>query len=281
MIGHPLRGRRLRLAVTGGVLMGVAALSSATGASAQTRPVLAIGKVASEKECSLYESYWGTWLILECRNNFAAMRARLSSALEESGKLTIATRAPLQVTAAITELGITTSQSSGAGYGAASRRAVASMDVRVMDTARGRLVWGGTVTKSIEAGSGVVGEGVETSTGSSPRAIYTELQRQISLAAARAVSFHFTPLRVTEVDGARVELNYGGPLLSLGDLVEARGGDGRAARYRVISTTGTTASAESVNGGAPPATGAEATFIEADSTAANARRYDKVDLPPN
>ena len=266
--------RRLACAVL------LAAVLSSGPASAQERPTVTVGPIASQKLCTLYESWWGYWLVLECSNNFAPLRLRVESALAESGKLSVATgRGALRVTGSVTELGITETSAAEAGYSLSQRRAVASLDLRLTDTAAGRVLWQGTVTRAIPVGGRFEGEGFSGGDASSPRAIYTVLQRELALSAARAVAFNVEPLRVVQAAGPRIQLNYGAPLLKLGDDLDIVGADGRAARYRVSSASGDTAWAEASGSAVPVSPGARVSFVEADDPAANRRRFDRVELP--
>ena len=81
------------------------------------------------------------------------------------------------------------------------------------------------------------------------------------------------------MDGGSVRVNYGGPLLELGDQLDVVGGDGRPIRYRVTSASGDGAWAKAESAGLQPAPGSPVTYIEKDSGAANARRVERVELP--
>lgn len=267
-----------RLAAAGALL---ALCASPAPIAAQGILSVSVDPFRSEKVCTLYESWWGMWLVLECRNNFAAMRDRVRSALAESGRVGIVMGGGrYSVRGTVTEVGVTSSAGGGATYGVGQNKAFASLDIRLVDSRNGRLVWGGTLTKSVEAGSRINAGAAGFTSASGPQAIYTNLQRELALAAARGVAFHIDPLRVTGVEGDSIQLNYGGPLLALGDQLDVPGaGGGRPVRYRVTSASGGSAWAKAETSGLQPPTGAVATYVDADSAAANVRRMERVELP--
>ena len=271
-----MRGAAVRTAT----LLALAATIAGPPAQSQTLGSVNVGPFKSQKVCSLYADYWGDWLVEECHNNFAALRARVRSALTESGRLGV-TMAPgrYSVTGTVTEVGVQSTSGGGATYAVGGNRAFAGLDVKMVDTRTGRLVWGGTVTRSVDAGSYINAGAGGAASGMGPQAIYTSLQRELALAAARGIAFHIDPLRVAAVDGGSVRVNYGGPLLELGDQLDVVGGDGRPIRYRVTSASGDGAWAKAESAGLQPTPGASVTYIEKESGAANARRVERVELP--
>jgi hypothetical protein len=96
------------------------------------------------------------------------------------------------------------------------------------------------------------------------------------------VSFHFNPLLVNGVQGSKVKLNYGGPLLEVGTLLAVTSPDGfTTSRYRVSSVSPTSAIATqlgdtNVRDITP---GSSAVVIEKGDPAANESNFEFVPLP--
>lgn len=248
-------------------------------AFAQSGQPIRVAEIRSERDCRLYETYWGGWLILECRNNFAALRDRLQSALAESGRFRPGAGAGYVVTGAITELGVTSTGSTGRDYGVSSTRATASLDLRVRDSASGRIVYAGTVTKSVEVGMSVATDTGRTDSASSPRAVYAALQREVSLAAARAIAFQVDPLRVTAVSGRQIRLNYGAPLLDIDATIQVADAAGFPVRFRVTNVMPDGVIADLSGSPRQVMPGATAMFIEDSGPGAGMNRFARVELP--
>jgi hypothetical protein len=295
--------RRIQTAVAA-LLIGAATIASPV--SAQEGPAMSIGRLSSVKSCTLYQNSagragavatpyataafasWRTWWVKDCVDNFASMRASLESALAASGGVRLRADGGYIVSASLSD----TSGGPGAaapnapnmgagGFSIATTGMRINADVTVRDRA-GHIVFGTLLTKTIEIGSDIKVGGFETSSNDSGQALYGRLQHEVALAVARAVAFHFTPLRVVDGDGRQIRLNYGTPLLALGTIVQATSPDGATTiRYNVVSAADGFATAH-VDGGGDAARivpGSRAIVIEADDPAANGRHYEKVELP--
>lgn len=257
------------------------------GAMAAGRSALKVGAVESDQSCSLYETYWGAWLVLECQSNFPELRDRLQSAVAESGKLALSAktngrdipRPDYLMTGRVSGLGLTRSKAWDTDYCIGKTTVSGTLDIRLRNSNTGAVVFGGSITKSVEVGSNMVAGSGNCSTNTPARASYAELQRELALAAVRAVSFQLVPLRVTQVQGRRIALNYGTPFLTLGSIVQLQDSQGFLTKYRVNGATTQSATAEPTGNAAQIAPGAVASFIEKDDPAANGRRFEKVDLP--
>ncbi|MBV9883658.1 MAG: hypothetical protein JO276_11670 [Sphingomonadaceae bacterium] len=264
-----------------GALLAAAALA-AQPLQAQT---VNVGAIVSERACSIYEDFWGMWLVVECRNNFAALRARLQSALAETGRVRPASGegrgGRYQLTGQVTELGVASASAADADYASESNRAVGHLDVQLRDGANGRVVFGATIIRSVDLSSAQAAGGMITASAQSPHAIYDAMQRELALGAARAIAFHFDPLRVTSVDGREVQLNYGTPLLTLGTIVLVPDAGGRPIRYQVTGALPQSAVAEVMGDLGQIAPGTIASVVDRDDPAANGRRFRRVDLPGN
>ncbi len=289
--------------------LGVAiAVSLVCVGATQASPMrsVVIGRIASEKTCTVYQESagrsslvatrhmlaesesWRTWLVKDCVTNFANIRTSLEAALASTGKFTVKTAgAGYTVTGVIGQVGgddgpIPTGPSAGGGYSIASRQMFVSMDVMVRDPA-GHMIYGGLLTKHLETASNIQTQGLQTSSSQSGQDVYDELQHEVALAVARLVAFHIDPLRVTNVEGRRIQLNYGSPLLTLGTIVEVAGqGAAPATRYYVTSSSPDGATAEvhgEIGDWTKVGPGSVGTVIESDDSAAGARTTNRVELP--
>ena len=223
----------------------------------------------------------------DCVDHFASLRTSLQAALAASGTLAVvpgATGGAYVVSGRLSDAaGTATTVSSGApgsAMGLSSAATQVSMDVTVRDGS-GRIVHGALITKRLETSGGMTTPGLTSANARSAEATYAELQQQVALAVARNVAFAIEPLRVTAVTGSGIQLNYGAPLLQLGSLVQVTAADGTIVRYNVTGAGQGSAQA-TYQGGGPAAAvtpGNRAIALEADDPAANARRFERVDLP--
>jgi hypothetical protein len=264
-------------------------------------PSIVVARISSEKACTLYQESagtssmvatpymvaasqsWRTWLVKDCVDNFATIRGSLQAALASTGKFNVKTAgAGYTLSGAISQAGEEGGGVSSTGYSVSSQKMFASMNVTLRDPS-GRTVYGGLFTKHMEIGSGSRAQGVETQSGQSGEAIYTELQNQAALAVARLVAFHIVPLKVVSANGKTIQLNYGLPLLALGAIVHVTSPDGATTIRYTVTSAGPEGAAARVDGevGDWSRIGPDslASVVEADDPAANERRIEKTDLP--
>jgi len=264
----------LRAALVASVT-GAASIAGAAAHAQTHMPTVVIGRIASEKSCTVYQESsgrsamaatpygvaasesWRTWLVKDCVDNFATIRTSLEAALASSGKFAVKTGGRgYTLTGTISQVGgdggpAPPVPSSSGGYSIASRQMFVSMDVTLRDPS-GRIVYGGLLTKHLETGSAIHTLGLDTRSSQSGEAVYTELQHQVALAAARLAAFHIDPLRVVGGDGRAIRLNYGSPLLTLGTIVHATSPDGATTvRYTVTAASPEGATAEVDGEGRP------------------------------
>jgi hypothetical protein len=261
------------------------ALAPASAAVA-ARPIVKVGQIESDSDCSVYESYWGYWLVLECRQQFSQLREGIQSALVETGVMNLSTtrngvdtpRPDLIVTGRVQGLGSERSKASASDYCVATTRVKGSLELRVRDALTNRVVHAATITRSVEVGHDMVGGASDCSTGRASRGDYDLLQRDLALTAARTLAFRIKPMRVVASDGRNVTLDYGAPLLVLGTVVQVRTDSGMPAKYRVVSAMGGQSYASPMGMAAPVSAGAAADVIDGDDPAANGRRFERVEL---
>ncbi|HYD36957.1 MAG TPA: hypothetical protein VEA60_05055 [Allosphingosinicella sp.] len=288
------------------LLLAAAASAAPAGAQDGDRPTLSIGRISSVKSCTLYQetagraglvvtpyaaagyASWRTWWVKDCVDNFATMRASLEAALAASGGVDLGPRGDYVVSATLSDVsggpGAAAPNAPDMGEGGFSYSTNGmriNVDVSVRDRG-GRVVFGTLLTKTIETGFDTKVGRFQASANESGQALYGRLQHEVALAVARAVAFRFTPLRVVGGDGRQVQLNYGAPLLALGTIVEATSPDGTTmVRYNVVSAADGSALARVEGGGDSSriVAGSRARVIEPDDPAANARLFDRVELP--
>lgn len=262
-----------------------ATLGLALAAPARAQATVEVQPLRAELDCSrLIVAYWGLWIIDECRNNFHALAARVGSAIQESGRLTLSNprgrAAPsFRLSGAVTELGVNRSGFSDSGGSAQDvSEAVGAFDFRLIDTRTGQVVLARTVTRRVEIGGVTSARGVTGYNANDAQAVYTEIQRQIGLDVARSVAFYVDPLRLTYVEGREIGLNYGSPLIEMGSMIQVSGGRGRAARYRIIDVTPGGAVAEAIGPELATDINNPVNVVD-DPNLQNARRYRRVELP--
>jgi hypothetical protein len=155
------------------------------------------------------------------------------------------------------------------------------MSVNVADRT-GKIVFGAPVVADLETASAAAVRDTASIDLSSGEGLYSLLQRQVAMVAARKVAFHFAPLLVIQGGGRKIQLNYGGALLEVGGVLTVTSPDGfSSARYRITSVGDRSALAEQVGDADSNAivTGSRATIVEKSDPAANQRVLEKVDLP--
>ena len=269
------------------ILVGAAlAAAQAEPAPAARVPSIKVGEVRSDRSCDLLAASWA-WLLIECRKEFPKLRTALQSALLDSRKVRLSTSSggrdvvppDLTVSVRVTGLGGSTSRASAHDYCVASSTIEGRLDYRVRRARSGDVVYGGSVTKSVEVGSHAVAGSSRCGVGGDDPGAYEQLEREIALAAARAIVFRLAPLRVEAAGERGIALNYGSPFLRLGDAVDVRDRDGARLRFRVSRSDGAGAFATPDGPRGLVAVNAVASFVEPDDAMNNARRFDRVELP--
>lgn len=282
--------------------LGLAALASfllcGSGAVAQTRPIITIDRVTSERTCTLYQqsagsagviatrnaiaafASWRTWLVRDCVNNFAGLRASLEAALASSGRVVVGPGGRHILSVQLSELGSSNSAVQGAGYSVQSERTTVTMDVSLRDRT-GRIVFGAPIVQQMETGSNIETAEMSSSGDQSGRTIYTQIQQQVAVAAARAIAFQLAPLRVVAVRGRQIDVDAGSPMLSTGSVLTVTSASGEMLRYVVSGAANGRSTAELDGDGDASRVrpGNLATVIDAGDPAAKGRRFRRVDLP--
>lgn len=307
----------LRSRVTAALIV-VLSSAAATGAFAQARPTIGLGRITTQQSCKIYQesagtsavyashdsaaavdaygaaaasrdryaavSSWRTWLVKDCINNFASIRTSLQAALAASGKLAVTGQGGKYVlSGAVSQVGgdeTPANQSmSTNSFSVSSDSIFVTMDVTLRDGS-GKIVYGGSLTKHLEVGSDIHTSGMATSSSQSGEALYAQLQSQLALAIARLAAFHIVPLQVVAKESDQIRVNYGAPLVPLGMVLRATSPDGFATvRYDVVSADAGGATAQKQGDGDDSRIVVGSAVTAVEPGDPEGRVYQRVDLP--
>lgn len=240
---------------------------------------------ASARRTSATVATWRSWVWRDCQSNFETLRHALEAALASTGRLTVGpgdysldvTISDVSETPPPNRRPVRGDNAYYTSWGTAS----VNVSFTVRD-ARGNIIDGGNIRKQIEMGRTLDTNALRVRTMEPGEAVYDLLQQEVSDAVARAVVFEIDPIEVTAVEGDLIEVNYGSPLLSLGDLLQVDKTRGVGAlQYRVITTRSDSAVAQIQCDNDPSDIdpGNRASYIENDSDENNSRCMRRVRLP--
>lgn len=286
-----------------------------SSATAQDRFTVQVGTITSTKSCTTYRNYegsrlsyseseyarywgaaaarryyaahttWRSWVVKDCQDNFRTLRSSIEASLASTGRITVA-RGGYTLDVTISDVSADPPATSRPVRGEASYRtswgkALVTANFTLRDRG-GASVDGGIMTKRIEMSRTLDTNNIRVRVSEPGGAIYDLIQNEVALQIAREVTFGLEPVEVIGVEGDRVEINYGRPLVNVGDQfdVEQLRRIG-AVRFRVI-TAGDRTSVAQVRGDVDPSDvdiGSAVSFVEADSDAANARVLRRNRLP--
>lgn len=282
----------------------LAAVLPAGSANAQSALSIRVGSVQAREECQYFREYsgetelaatpsmlayassWRSWIVKDCESQFETMRTSLESAFASTGKFSVGSDGFL---VNVTLSGVTEGEPAANlppvdernEYHISQSFMSVALDVTVIDR-NGTVVYGGPIMKKVETGYAMAADNSSSQGSNAGEAVYGQLQQEVALAVARLVAFKIEPLRVSEIDGQDIKLNYGSPLLKLGTIVQVdvKGGM-RRMRYLVSSSDSRYALAEADgdNDSSLIEVGAFASVIEGDEPAASGRRYKRTRLP--
>lgn len=298
-----MRGLMLSLRPALALLFSFCSLAFVESANAQSVGQFTVGTITTKQDCKYFQesegrravvatpwlyasaTEWRTWWVKDCVDQFATMRSSLEAALASSGPLRSNSgkyRVNVTIEAVSGGEPISAPQPGGSrGYSFARSSIYTSYSVTVTDSS-GRVVFGHLGKKAVEISGEIIADGTRSWSNMTGEAVYGVLQNEVALTVARAITFHFAPLKVTAAQNDRISLNYGAPFLTLGATLRVPAGNGLSTLpYVVVSASGSEAIAE-LDGDIdadPVVPGAVVTYIEADDPAANGRRYDRVKLP--
>lgn len=231
------------------------------------------------------ETHFETFFIEDCQSDFEGVREAMEAALASSGAVTISKKGYLlsaRVENAVpVKQGFVGTSLTGNAYGTASEGLKVTMSLKLQD-AKGRSVFGGLVDAQIETGNASVLRGNVAASVTDGAAVYSLLQRELAMVAARRLAFHFKPLQVTDSQGKKIKVNYGGPLLEVGTLLAVTSPDGfTTSRYRVSSVGDGSAIATQLGDANVKdiTAGSSVVVIEKGDPAANESNLEFVPLP--
>ncbi len=293
--------------------------ASSVSAQSAKRVVIRVGAISAAQECTVYEginassetsvsgatggyvnAYGGgeysgfsasnsttfeIYFVKDCVSHFEGIRTALQSALASSGSVAIASGGyvlsgrvenVVPISSGYEEQAI-----NGDSYSSVSNGLLVTMSVNVADKS-GRIVFGDLVVTRMETDAAGTARGTASVSQSTGEGLYGLLQRDVALAVARKVAFHFNPLFVSQGGGGKIQLNYGAPLLEVGLMLSATAPNGNsAARYRVTSVSNGTALAHQIDDSDSNdiVGGSHATVIEKGDKAENQSQNEKVVLP--
>lgn len=226
-----------------------------------------------------------TFFVEDCISHFEGVRSAMEAALASTGSITVGgggyTLSGRVEDAVPVTSGYANRNVNGRASGTISNGLKVTMSIKVADRS-GRAIFGYPIVTEIETDYAGVARGTVAASVSSGEGLYSLLQRQLALAAARKIAFHFNPLVVSQGGGKRIQLNYGAPLLETGSMLSVTSSDGSvAARYRVTSASSGTALAEQMGDtdSRNIGPGSIASVIERGDPAANQSVLERVELP--
>jgi len=261
-----------------------AAASSSSGASGgyvAGNYGAAGGYSGYSRSSSVYAREWGTELRRECVQNFPQMRSTIASALASAGP--VYSDGSYTLTGRITDVGYDAQTVDTKGSSIVDQYMVVSVEFQVRSKT-GKVVYGGALTKRLNILTGTETAEVSYARAQSGRTTFSQIQQQIGFAVARAVIFHFNPLRVVDNDGKSIALNFGAPLVPLGSAVIVATASSLQGRRLTVTSSMSGRAVATSDANIPlrdVPIGSPVTFAESDDPAANSRVYERVELPEN
>ncbi len=273
------------------------AFSLSPAAMAQDITTVSIGRIQTTQTCQYFQesefssglvaspwflasqTYWRTWWVKDCMDNFPTFQTTLEAALASSGHIRVG-RGQYKVNVSLSSIGSAEAGTTTTYSDDQSSGIFATYDTTIQDSS-GAIIYGGSSKSKIDTFESFATEDTASFSSMSGEATYNVLQQQLAYAIARSIAFKVSPIRVTAVDEDRVRLNYGKNFLPIGSSLEIHGGGLYGVRYRVVSAIGDSAIAE-VDGDLDTSeitTDSVVTFYEKGEDGENGRRYRKRRLP--
>lgn len=242
------------------------------------------GYAAAASATVAWARAWRTELVRDCVTNFQGLRNSITAALAASGRIVVVppgTRGALVLSGRVSDVGVTGSQTSERGN--AESVGEATLTVELSLAGRGGAVrFGGSIVKTLTFDERYEADDYSSRRTQNDSVTYSRLQRELSFAVSRAVTFHLSPIRVTANNGRRLRVNYGTPLLTIGASVTLDGGlDTGIVRGTVVAAGTGFAEVEAAGGRdlSDIRIGSLATFAEPEDPGANTPTFPNVELP--
>ncbi|WP_298174929.1 hypothetical protein [Novosphingobium sp.] len=236
------------------VYQGVIAQSSGYVAGSSAGYAGAFGAGGASSIAAGWQSSLMTYFVKDCVNQFAGVRMAMQAALASSNAVVVAPggfvlRGRVENVAPVGSA-YREATNHGSDYGMSSGGLVVTMSFTVSDRS-GRIVYGDLVKSTLETDFSADAHGSGFASTMSEDGQYAQLQRLMALDAARKVALHFRPMRVVNVDGKSISVNYGSPFLESGMILNVTSPNGaNATKFGVSSTGDGTSIAQSLSGGA-------------------------------
>jgi hypothetical protein len=227
---------------------------------------------------------WRTDLVHDCVDNFQGLRDSLTAALTASGVIVVVppgTRGALVLSGRVSDVGTATSATTERGNANSNNDATLTVDLSLAAPG-GRQLFGSSIVKTRTFDEQNQSSDFSSSRTQNDAATYAMLQRELTLAVARAVIFHVNPIRVVSNTGRRVRVNYGAPLLTIGSSVSLDGGLSRGViRGTVVGVGMGFAEVEAAGGDdlAAIRVGSTATFAEPEDPLSRSVVFPNVEFP--
>ena len=122
---------------------------------------------------------------------------------------------------AITQYGQEASATQVGGFGSSSEKAVMSVDVRVIDIARGQIGFADTVTAEASGGGGFQVGGMGQAGASDESVLLGDVMRKTAQGVTNLIVGNIFPIKIVRVQAnGEVMLNYGNSMLAEGNVLD-------------------------------------------------------------
>jgi curli biogenesis system outer membrane secretion channel CsgG len=226
------------------LVMATSAVAQSVCTSCQT---VAVVDIQSDRDCRMYESDWGTVVVLQCQRKFREIRDMVETALRKTNKYAIYERERLYTIAnerelaavgitngmgfkarltgvdflvygKITEFSTGSSTVSTRGYTESADDAALAIDLKIVNVRTGRVVYSGDVRETLVTAQQYDGASVSTQSSMDGARTAGLLQRAVAIGIAREIATAGYPMVVADADpdGREIVINYGSPLLAKG-----------------------------------------------------------------
>lgn len=226
-----------------------AALPATSRAACVNCQTVAVVDIESEVNCNYFESYWGTFLVVECRKKFAELRTMVETAIVNTNKFSVFERARLYtllderalaqirltgggayrtrlkgvdflIYGKVTEFSRGSSSYSEQRFDMSSGDAALALDLKIVNVRTGQIVYASTVREELQTNASV-NTGINSrQTGMDTARTYGLLQRGVAQSIARELTIQGYPPTVAQISGNQIYINYGAPFLTAGMTVD-------------------------------------------------------------
>lgn len=232
------------------MFMLLAAMAPATSRAACVNcQSVAVVDIESEVNCNYFESFWGTFLVIECRKKFAELRTMVETAIVNTNKFSVFERARLYsllderalsqirltggnayrarlkgvdflIFGKVTEFSRGSSSYAEQRFNMSSADAALALDLRIVNVRTGQIVYASNVREELQTDASV-NTGINSrQTNMDTARTYGLLQRGVAQSIARELTIQGYPPTVAQTNGNQIYINYGTPFLQAGMTVD-------------------------------------------------------------